>query len=103
MGGFLLGGRLQLLTAQPEISKTAILALHARNDTTIPPSGGVSDSGWLFEPLDQSTGIWATLHECEKTATAIKTPWDGGKERFACAEFMHCTSGRRVIQCMYDG
>merc|ERR1740121_3299121 len=101
--GFLLGGELQLLEAQPDISQTAFLALHGRNDTTIPAGGGVSDGGWLFEPLEQSSAVWAALHQCDKRQTHIQTRWDGGPLNFKCAEHERCRSGRRIMQCMYDG
>lgn len=101
--GYLLGDHLQLISEQTPLSKTAYLSLHGRNDTCIPPQGGVDDSGWIYETLEQSTGIWAILHHCNNKATPFVTRWDGGPLNFRCSEYQHCTTGRRVIQCMYDG
>lgn len=103
MVGFLLGSRLQLITQQAKFSQTAWLSLHGRNDTCIPPQGGETDGGWIFETLKDSTGIWAGLHHCDQKATPIVTRWDGGPLNFRCAEYKHCSTGRRVVQCMYDG
>eukprot|EP00928_Gymnodinium_smaydae_P027047 TRINITY_DN2103_c0_g1_i1.p1 TRINITY_DN2103_c0_g1~~TRINITY_DN2103_c0_g1_i1.p1 ORF type:complete len:260 (-),score=34.47 TRINITY_DN2103_c0_g1_i1:519-1298(-) len=101
--GHLLGQQQQLVHDQAALSRTAYLALHGRNDTTIPPSGGVSDGGWIFEPLVQSTAAWAALHRCDDVPTPLATRWDGGDKNFRCEEYMACASLRRVVQCMYDG
>jgi len=101
--GYLLGGQKQLMRGRNRLSRTAILALHGRNDTTIPAEGGVTDGGWLFEPLEQSTGVWSFVHHCEPTATPLTTRWDGGPLNFRCSEYKSCASCRRIVQCMYDG
>jgi len=101
--GYLLGSRLQLVAEQLPLSRTAILALHGRNDTTIPPQGGVTESGWIYEPLAQSTGVWAAVHHCNDRVTHVATRWDGGPKNFQCSEFRRCSTGRRIMQCMYDG
>jgi len=101
--GYLLGKRLEVIAGQPQLARTAYLSLHGRNDTCIPPQGGEDDGGWLYEPLAQSTGIWAGIHRCDTKATHLPTPWDGGTLNFQCAEYRRCSTGRRVVQCMYDG
>jgi poly(3-hydroxybutyrate) depolymerase len=104
MLGYILGKSLQLVDDGPLFSeRTAILALHGRNDTTIPPGGGASDGGWLFEPLEQATGVWAALHRCKRPATPVATRWDGGPLNFRCHEYNRCATGRKIMQCMYDG
>lgn len=101
--GYLLGKNMQLIRGHTELSRTAVLALHGRNDTTIPPEGGVTDGGWLFEPLRQSTGVWSYVHQCDQTAKPLSTRWDGGPLNFRCMEHQSCSSGRQVVECMYDG
>lgn len=101
--GLLLGSRLQLVSQQLPLSRTAVLAMHGRSDTTIPAIGGVQDQGWLYEPLDQSQGVWAGLHHCSEQATPLATRWQGGPLNFQCSEHQKCATGRRIVQCMYDG
>jgi poly(3-hydroxybutyrate) depolymerase len=103
LSGYLLGSRLQLVTEQLPLSRTAVLALHGRQDTTVPPQGGVQDQGWIYEPLSQSMGVWASLHHCSNQATALKTSWDGGPKDFRCAEYRKCATGRRIVRCFYNG
>lgn len=101
--GYLLGSKLQLVTEQLPLSRTAVLSLHGRHDTIIPVDGGVTADGWIYEPLEQSTGVWAALHHCKDKATPVETKWDGGPLNFECAEYRRCSTGRRIMQCIYDG
>lgn len=103
MVGFLLGHQSQLIRSRAAASQVAYLSLHGRNDTTIPPGGGETDGGWIYEPQIQAVGVWAAIHGCKLRASPIRTPWDGGVLNFACEEHLLCSSGRRVIQCMYNG
>merc|ERR1719201_122774 len=73
MLGYMLGSSLQFMHSGPQLSRTAILAMHGRQDTTIPPGGGVSDEGWIFETFEQSTGIWAAAHQCSRPSIPIRT------------------------------
>lgn len=103
MLGYLLGDHRQMIRERRPLQRTAYLSLHARSDTTIPAVGGVSEDGWIYEPLDQSTALWADIHGCSSPATPLVTQWDGGPLNFRCSEYTSCSTGRRVVQCMYDG
>lgn len=102
--GYLLGKNSKVIGAQVPLSRTAYLAMHGRNDVTIPPKGGVDYiPGWIYEPLEQTTGLFAAIHHCNDVATKLVTRWDGGPLNFECVEYQRCSTGRRVVQCMYDG
>lgn len=101
--GSLLGSRLQLVANRSELAQTAILAMHPRNDGSFPTRGGVSEAGWIFEPLAQSTGVWSSVHQCSNEMVPFQTKWDGGPSVFQCSTFRRCHSGRQIVQCMYDG
>jgi len=85
-----------------ELKGTSILSLHARSDTVIPVEGGTAD-GWIYESTTTILGLWANVHGCSSTPTSISTPYDGGSKNFACKEYTGCTSGKRVLRCLYDG
>ena len=101
--GYLLGDKLQLLRNQTVAARTSVLALHDRSDTVEPPGGGVNQWGWLFESLGKTMGVYAALKRCAPEAKPIKTPQDGDGNNLACAEYLGCAAGGRVVSCMYDG
>lgn len=91
---------------QEELSslrQTAILSLHSRQDECIPVTGGMGNEGRTYESLASQQAIWANIHGCNSKATVIKTEWDGGSANIRCSEYKSCSSGRRVITCLYDG
>merc|ERR1712066_190570 len=59
--------------------------------------------GWLYASLSVVMTNIAAVHGCSPEAESIATPWDGGLSNFECAEYKACQSGKRVIQCFYDG
>eukprot|EP00413_Alexandrium_margalefii_P011630 CAMPEP_0204524900 /NCGR_PEP_ID=MMETSP0661-20131031/7621_1 /ASSEMBLY_ACC=CAM_ASM_000606 /TAXON_ID=109239 /ORGANISM="Alexandrium margalefi, Strain AMGDE01CS-322" /LENGTH=375 /DNA_ID=CAMNT_0051530675 /DNA_START=56 /DNA_END=1183 /DNA_ORIENTATION=+ len=103
MLGFLLGPQMQMVTKQADFSKIALLTLHARSDVTIPPGGGVSEDGWIFEAESSVRRLWAAIHGCQQVHMHIPTKWDGGDLAFRCHEHTACRTGRRVIGCRYNG
>eukprot|EP00929_Paragymnodinium_shiwhaense_P047643 TRINITY_DN24158_c0_g2_i2.p2 TRINITY_DN24158_c0_g2~~TRINITY_DN24158_c0_g2_i2.p2 ORF type:complete len:131 (-),score=30.02 TRINITY_DN24158_c0_g2_i2:195-587(-) len=86
-----------------DFRQMAVMSLHARQDTTVPPGGGVSDAGWIFESELSVRSIFAALHGCEREEVRLPTKWDGGNLTFECFEHPRCSSGRRIIDCHYDG
>eukprot|EP00811_Abedinium_folium_P036618 NODE_9310_length_1433_cov_2.707504.p1 GENE.NODE_9310_length_1433_cov_2.707504~~NODE_9310_length_1433_cov_2.707504.p1 ORF type:complete len:395 (+),score=56.72 NODE_9310_length_1433_cov_2.707504:79-1185(+) len=100
---FLNGNNSQLIVHLETLRGTGYLALHGRQDVTIPPMGGVTSDGWIYEPERQATGVWAAVNGCGMDREPMMTPWDGRGKAFGCMEHPHCTSGAQVISCMYDG
>jgi poly(3-hydroxybutyrate) depolymerase len=123
----------QLKVPQP-LAKVSILQLHDRWDATIPVDGGKSGQGWYYTSLNDTLRAWVDVGAAAAAAAAaagadaplstqalppvpIKTEWDGGEQRLACAEYpqpsQHSSSAtgepgadaqpRRVIQCLFDG
>lgn len=86
-----------------KLRETAMLYLHLRHDVTIPVKGGISEDKWIFVPLDEELAHWAKIHGCTKKPVRFETPEDDGEFNLECEEYMFCTSGRRVVKCMYDG
>jgi len=84
------------------LSGTAILSLHPRNDRVIPVEGG-NGGGWLYISTSTIIGKWASVHGCSSSATSVSTPYDGGSKNFACTEYTGCSSGKRIMRCLYDG
>lgn len=84
------------------LRRTAILSLHGRSDTVIPVDGGLA-GGWYYESTSTIIGIWARIHGCSSNPTSVSTPYDGGNKNFACTEYLGCSSGKRVMRCLYDG
>merc|ERR1712187_530775 len=37
------------------------------------------------------------------TASSVATEFDGGLTQNACLEYKSCTTGRRVMRCLYNG
>mmetsp|Transcript_3646 Transcript_3646/g.9281 ORF Transcript_3646/g.9281 Transcript_3646/m.9281 type:complete len:372 (-) Transcript_3646:110-1225(-) len=101
--GYVTGADAQLIRNATAFRETSMLQLHGRSDTVIPPAGGETPDGWLYEPLEPVQRAWAAIHNCELRATSVSTSWDGGKKHFACSEYLGCTTGGRVMRCFYDG
>jgi len=101
--GSLLGPEMQLIRSRADAARTALLTLHARSDVTVPPGGGVSDGGWIFESESSVRSMWAAFHGCQIAHDVIPTKWDGGDLNFTCIEHRACMTGRRVIGCQYRG
>jgi polyhydroxybutyrate depolymerase len=104
--GYALGASFNLVRDFRDSQQTAMLQLHARQDQIIPIGGGISGGvlpGWIYEPLNKVQQGWAAIHHCNTEATPVTTYWDGGASKFACLEYAGCTTGRRIMRCLYDG
>ena len=106
--GYLDGAKFELITQAAATRRTAVLSLHGRDDPTIPPGGGRSADGWLYETLNRSTAAWVANHaDCDANAPppAVHTPWDGTTgSRLLCAIACrsNATNRTHVATCMYD-
>lgn len=104
-----MGHEYQLFRQAGGTRQTAMLQLHGRNDTIIPVEGALAPGqsgvlgGWIYVPLRTLQNGWAAIHGCNSWPTAVSTPFDGTVVRFACVEYMECSSGRRIMHCLYDG
>lgn len=99
--GLPLAGQLKVPSALGSVS---IMQLHDRWDTTIPIAGGLSSQGWLYTSLGDTLKAWAMAGQVNASAALAPapTPWDGGEQYLACAEFPGGGS-RKVMQCLFDG
>ena len=44
-----------------------VLVLHCtQQDTNIPPAGGVSAFGWIYESLARAVGVYAAINGCSE-------------------------------------
>ena len=98
------GSRYELMARRAEAAgTTALLSLHGTADTTIPPQGGESSDGWLYETLDRSVGVWASgVHGCatEPEATSPHPAVPG----LDCVAYSKCSSrSTKITTCRYDG
>jgi poly(3-hydroxybutyrate) depolymerase len=101
--GFLVGRNSRLIRHRSDVAQISFLSLHGRQDVTIPPAGGVTYDGWIFEPEREVSNVWAALNDCDSYESVSKTRWDGGHLNFSCVEHLKCASTRRVMRCAYDG
>lgn len=105
--GYMDGAEFQLLTRAAATQRTAMLSLHGRSDPTIPPAGGRSADGWLYETLNRTTATWVATHaDCDANAPprAVRTPWDGTTgSRLLCTVACRSTATNRthLATCMY--
>mmetsp|Transcript_51135 Transcript_51135/g.95803 ORF Transcript_51135/g.95803 Transcript_51135/m.95803 type:complete len:403 (-) Transcript_51135:208-1416(-) len=104
--GYGLGAEFELVRDRTDCRQTAMLQLHGRQDDIMPIAGGVSGGfqpGWIYEPLNKVQQGWAAVHDCDTVASSTHTYWDGGEANFECFDYKGCTSGRRIMRCLYDG
>eukprot|EP00035_Acanthoeca_spectabilis_P016478 m.337360 g.337360 ORF g.337360 m.337360 type:complete len:395 (-) comp16533_c3_seq15:111-1295(-) len=104
--GYLVGSNSTLITASAAVAGTSVLAIHDRQDTNIPVAGGVSQYGWIYEPLSRVLGVYAAINGCsEEQSPAVNlTAFEGGLSNIVCTEYLTCKAApARVIQCLYDG
>jgi len=52
------------LALPPAAHRMPIMHMHDRSDDTIPWEGGVSASGWIYEPMSTVLAEWGRLHGC---------------------------------------
>ena len=55
----------------PQLEGTSLLQIHGRQDTTIPPAGGLSAGGWRYVSEMQLLKSWAAVHGCSATASEV--------------------------------
>lgn len=115
--GHSMGKEYQLVRQGAATRRTAMLQMHGRNDHIMPVEGGLAPGedeiyggrivklygGWIYTPLQTLLSGWAAIHGCDSKPSAVSTPFDGSQVHFACVEFLKCSSGRRVMYCLYDG
>eukprot|EP00929_Paragymnodinium_shiwhaense_P067413 TRINITY_DN33938_c0_g1_i1.p1 TRINITY_DN33938_c0_g1~~TRINITY_DN33938_c0_g1_i1.p1 ORF type:complete len:321 (+),score=33.49 TRINITY_DN33938_c0_g1_i1:77-1039(+) len=76
MLGYLLGEHSRVVSNITALQQTALLTLHARQDDTIPPDGGVSKDGWIYESESSVRHLWAAIHTAV-TCGSCSTPLRG--------------------------
>jgi len=92
----------KLIRAAMQGVQAGFVSFHGRQDTCIPPGGGESDDGWLFESEESWVGLQAALNGCGGIPKRVHTPWSGGDLKLECLEYPQCSSGHRVLRCYYN-
>jgi len=91
--GYLTGADYTLITSRSALAGTSVLALHDRQDTNIPPAGGVSAFGWIYESLARAVGVYAAINGCTEVAHPALglEAFEGGVANLQCTEHLNCT------------
>ena len=86
-----------------ESGQTAILSVSAAWDIVIPPDGGLSDFGQIFDGWQTTMAGWARNNQCSSkpNLSTAMNPFNGGEDNLQCEEYDNCQGGR-VIQCFHD-
>lgn len=104
---YAVGKDAQLFRNAFQLRESAIIDFHGENDTTIPYKGGLGTNtgcAWYYASLEQMMGIWAAIHGCEQQASPLEVPVDVPQNQVVrCFEFGRCSTGKRVIKCLYHG
>jgi poly(3-hydroxybutyrate) depolymerase len=84
------------------VAGTSVFHFHGTKDTEIPAKGGEADDGWLYVPVKETLGKYATVKGCAASTKAISTPYDSkGSRKHSCVEYSGCSEGR-VVRCNYE-
>jgi hypothetical protein len=80
------------LNVPKELGKVPILQLHDRSDKTIPPNGGLTEDGFLYESITTTLSVWARNHSCKISSnlTGVVTKFEGGNRNMVCQEYKKC-------------
>lgn len=96
-----------------EMKNKDILHYHGRYDTEVPPGGGLSEDGWLYESMHGTLKELAVIQGCDTSKNPPSIPHPFGNRDTAknitqpqednvdCYEYEGCSG--RVAYCMYDG
>ena len=88
-------------------AESYMLSLHGRQDTTLPPAGGIDgDDMWVYESVANTFYVWGTVQGCDTTSWAkIQTPFDNVTPdlNLACYEYTRGCKKGRSVSCEYDG
>lgn len=94
----------QLVRNSEQLTESAFITFHDRQDNIIPVDGGAATAvgwAWYYTPIDDMAQTWAAIHACNKVPGPLDVTFPAPDD-WSCVEYPSCSS-KKVVKCLYDG